>query len=77
MEELVISQCKTKLNQINDLLKVLSDYSNLKVLALCQSKLDKTSVQFLGDVANGNINLHELDLSWNEVTSLSKNSDTL
>ena len=72
LQELVISACKTKRSQINELLKVLSDYDNLNVLALCQSKLDKQSVKYLGDIANGNLGLRELDLSWNEVTALSK-----
>jgi hypothetical protein len=40
------------------------------MLALCQSKLDKESCKLLADVANGNPNLRELDLAWNEVTSL-------
>ncbi|CDW82841.1 UNKNOWN [Stylonychia lemnae] len=69
LEEIVISNCKQKLSQTNQLLKALSDYSKLKVLALCQSKLDKESVLLLADIANGNTNLRELDLSWNEVTS--------
>ena len=35
LEELVISQCKTKLSHVNELLKTLSDYYNLKSLAIC------------------------------------------
>eukprot|EP00347_Sterkiella_histriomuscorum_P021600 403333417 len=70
IEEIVISNCKQKLSQTNKLLKRLADYSGLKVLALCQSKLDKESCLLLADVANGNPNLRELDLAWNEVTSL-------
>ena len=72
IEEVVISACKTKLSQINQLLKAMSDYTNLTSLALCQTKLDKESVHYIADVANGNTKLRELDLSWNEVTSLSK-----
>jgi len=55
LEELVISACKTKITQVNEMLKVLSDYNNLKVLAICQSKLDKDSMKYLGDIANGNV----------------------
>lgn len=29
-------------------------------------------MHYLADIANGNMHLIELDLSWNEVTSLSK-----
>ena len=52
---------------MNELLKKLSEYNNLKVLGISQSKLDKDSVNFLADIANGNTKLRELDISWNEV----------
>jgi|LauGreDrversion4_2_1035121.scaffolds.fasta_scaffold127866_3 hypothetical protein len=35
LQDLVLSHTKTKLGTINELLKVLSDYTNLKTLALC------------------------------------------
>jgi Ran GTPase-activating protein (RanGAP) involved in mRNA processing and transport len=38
---------------------------------LCQSKLDKQSVKLIGDLVNANFRLRELDLSWNQVSSLS------
>lgn len=34
--------------------------------------MDKQSVKYIGDIANGNINLRELDLSWNFVSSIRK-----
>ena len=41
LEELIISGCKTKLSQTNELLKELSDYNNLKRLGFSSMKLDK------------------------------------
>lgn len=70
----MISNCKQNLTHTNKLLQALSDYNNLQVLGICQSKLDKDSMGYLGDIINGNINLRQLDLSWNQVTSLSKAS---
>jgi hypothetical protein len=43
----------------------MSDYNNMKSLSICQSKLDKTSVHYLADIANANTFLRDLDLSWN------------
>lgn len=71
LEELMISACKTKLSQTNELLRVLSDYTKLKRLGFNQTKLDKTSMNHIADIANGNSDLIELDLAWNQVTSLS------
>lgn len=74
LQELVISGCKTKTSHMNELLKELSDYSYLRVLGISHNKLDKESMHYLADIANGNVMLRELDISWNEVTSLSKQS---
>jgi len=52
------------------LLKALSDYSHLKVLGLCQTKMDKDSMLLLGDIVNGNYHLRELDIAWNQVTAM-------